>query len=588
MQNALTAFGRPTMSALAVNGQAVRQSLASQAAWFIDPIKGRDSASGTTLARAIQTRTEFARRMFGVTLTQDVTVTVTSSLLAGDDRQPFVLSDPALGFSVNYVGVPTLLFTGTITAYTNRNGATSQRALMTIAGLPVSWTASGLVKKVIEKTDASVIGVVIADLTAKQAWISPPLSSGNLTTNFVNGDVVNVYEMPNMNTVVGIGGFNTYRYLDADRWEPQWGRMDCTSCTGAIAGFGGALNLQNCFSGERFTENTVQGLTVSNVNVSIRGGYHGPVLVGSAVGAIWAAATLCMLQLESGASFNTGGIGTLGTAQDVEFNTAAVAPAAAINFTGFSGQRATFDGYVYGLSSSTILLARFQGNSGRLCFRQAPNVTSTTSISFDVDVKTELLSRLTSIQLNDTRDNQVIGTAGRVLEIDRTQIVRQGRAIITETVDAIAMIGTAITVNGTVYYCAVGLRAGDVVTNLSIFVQTAGTVMTRSRVGLYDIAGNLLAQSADQGASWQAAGLKTIALTAPFTILTTGLYYVAVIAIGTVQPTLSRGASSLISAPAGIGAGAIPFTGQLAQADLPNPGVIAANVISFVYWICLS
>lgn len=78
------------------------------------------------------------------------------------------------------------------------------------------------------------------------------------------------------------------------------------------------------------------------------------------------------------------------------------------------------------------------------------------------------------------------------------------------------------------------LYEGDVVTNLTFISGATALTMGSNADGhlwfaLYDPSGTLLAQTADQGgaATWAANTVKTLALSAPQTIATTGLYYAA-------------------------------------------------------------
>jgi hypothetical protein len=183
------------------------------------------------------------------------------------------------------------------------------------------------------------------------------------------------------------------------------------------------------------------------------------------------------------------------------------------------------------------------------------------------------------------------GTQGPQGAFDRYNVSLQAQAIIYETFPRSAFGNNAAMVSGTIYYFGIPLLAGDMVTNITIAVSVAGTVMTLSKVGLYDSAGNRLALSADQGTNWQSSSQKTIAMITPFVVITSGLYYVAAIAIGTTQPGLVRGSAG--SAATGgwispIGAGQLLAGIQVAQTDLVNPGTITASVLSFNYWAAIS
>lgn len=84
------------------------------------------------------------------------------------------------------------------------------------------------------------------------------------------------------------------------------------------------------------------------------------------------------------------------------------------------------------------------------------------------------------------------------------------------------------------------LGAGDLVTNLSVIVgATAGASQTASWLALFDPAGNLLGQTADETTTaWGANAVKTRALTSPVRAARTGLHYVAIMVAGSTVPSL--------------------------------------------------
>jgi hypothetical protein len=100
------------------------------------------------------------------------------------------------------------------------------------------------------------------------------------------------------------------------------------------------------------------------------------------------------------------------------------------------------------------------------------------------------------------------------------------------------------------------LRAGDVVTSLTfVSATTAASVPTNWWYALYSNAATpaLLSQSADQlTAAWTANTPITLALGAPQTITTAGIYYASIMVKATTPPTL-----------AGVAVGNAAFTGAL-------------------------
>lgn len=107
------------------------------------------------------------------------------------------------------------------------------------------------------------------------------------------------------------------------------------------------------------------------------------------------------------------------------------------------------------------------------------------------------------------------------------------RSYLTET-------NTTLTTTGQIYCQAIFLIAGTVVTNITICsATTAASVPTHYCFALYNTALSLLGSTADQtSTAWAANTLKTLALTAPYTVPTTGIYYIAFMMVATTVPTI--------------------------------------------------
>lgn len=154
---------------------------------------------------------------------------------------------------------------------------------------------------------------------------------------------------------------------------------------------------------------------------------------------------------------------------------------------------------------------------------------------------------------------------------DRTQLRTTGLGYISETgalqycTASFALVAQALRAT------ALGLRAGDVVTNIIVCVDiaaagTAGVV----NVGLYDAAANKLAASGDVQATLAATGVKACALTAPFTVTADAIYYAVIdmtTAYGTTQPSLGSQTRPVTVAP--LAGQPKTFWTQAGQASLP-------------------
>lgn len=110
--------------------------------------------------------------------------------------------------------------------------------------------------------------------------------------------------------------------------------------------------------------------------------------------------------------------------------------------------------------------------------------------------------------------------------------------------------GTTFTLptSGTVMVTQVKLRRPATVTNVVLYLTTAGGTLTSGQnfVGLYSYGGGtatLLSSSADQTTAWGSTGPVTAALSTQQTGLPAGTYYVAALFNGTTGPTLAAGST---------------------------------------------
>ena len=135
--------------------------------------------------------------------------------------------------------------------------------------------------------------------------------------------------------------------------------------------------------------------------------------------------------------------------------------------------------------------------------------------------------------------------------------------------------------SGTLNLVAIYLKAGQQINNISFFAATTGSgTPTNGFFALYDINRNLLAQTANfTSEAWVANTIKTKALTATYTVPSTGLYYVGIMITATTVPTLK----GMTAKTSGTLSGVAPIlhgnstTGL--TTSLPNP---AASISSSV------
>lgn len=134
---------------------------------------------------------------------------------------------------------------------------------------------------------------------------------------------------------------------------------------------------------------------------------------------------------------------------------------------------------------------------------------------------------------------------------------------------------------------AVFLAKGDVINGIAIPVQTAGATMTFAGVGIYDVNLNLLSGINNNGAAFQSTGWVPTALSAPFVVPYSGLYYLASGFAGTTTPSVLNfvQATSMSTAPAGQFPRGVK--GSAPGASMPNPlvsvGIFANQPVLAAY-----
>jgi hypothetical protein len=149
-------------------------------------------------------------------------------------------------------------------------------------------------------------------------------------------------------------------------------------------------------------------------------------------------------------------------------------------------------------------------------------------------------------------------------------------------------VNTTITTTGQVYMEAIWLPAGTVVSNIKIWsATTPANGPTHYNAGLYDTSGNRLCTGTDKtNTAWAANTLTTFAMQAPYTVPTTGLYYVAYsmtasTAVITVKGTTARTNGNLsLAGPILSGVSATAYS----TGDMPNTLAIPnAAVLTSLY-----
>jgi hypothetical protein len=164
--------------------------------------------------------------------------------------------------------------------------------------------------------------------------------------------------------------------------------------------------------------------------------------------------------------------------------------------------------------------------------------------SWDVPVNAAFVdqdTRITTNAANITANGVSIAALQTLTNTLERQPSERGFKSWTMQPETTQSLGT-IAVSGAMRLQRHKLRVASTITNLHMGVLVVGSGLTAGQnfMGIYDTAGNLLAQTADQSTNWTTVGMRTSPLTAPIN-LPAGDFYVGFLANGTTPPTFARG-----------------------------------------------
>ena len=146
-------------------------------------------------------------------------------------------------------------------------------------------------------------------------------------------------------------------------------------------------------------------------------------------------------------------------------------------------------------------------------------------------------------------------------------------------------VNTTAPASGTLAMQLIYLKAGTLVSNITIAsATTAAGTPTNYFFALYDINRNLLAQSANQTTTaWAANTVKTLAMTTPYRIPTSGPYYIGYMMTATTVATLKGGTART----GGQLAGSAPIIYGTSTTGLttamPNPAAAITSGTASIY-----
>lgn len=134
-----------------------------------------------------------------------------------------------------------------------------------------------------------------------------------------------------------------------------------------------------------------------------------------------------------------------------------------------------------------------------------------------------------------------------------------------------------------VYASSIYLVAGKTINNILVGCTTVSTAATLTKTGIYSIGGTLLASSADASATFNAGtGKHAVPLSSSYTVLSTGVYYLAFLNVAATGAALSSSVTGNSVVSAAVGSGPLMAASQNGQVDLPASATFTASGTS--YW----
>lgn len=151
-------------------------------------------------------------------------------------------------------------------------------------------------------------------------------------------------------------------------------------------------------------------------------------------------------------------------------------------------------------------------------------------------------------------------------------------------------VNTTMAASGTLNLQAIYLQAGMLVSNITLCsATTAAGTPTNYFFALYDGSRNLRAQSANQTTTaWAANTIKTLAMTTPYRVPTSGVYYIGYFMTATTVPTM-KGGTARTGGQLALGAPIVagPSTTGLTTA-LPDPAAAITGTPTISWYAAVS
>ena len=156
-----------------------------------------------------------------------------------------------------------------------------------------------------------------------------------------------------------------------------------------------------------------------------------------------------------------------------------------------------------------------------------------------------------------------------------SSLPQSASGLVGETMDRRLLTTTYTPVSQRLLLVPIYFWAGDRITGLWAHVQTGASTVTLIKQGIYSRTGSQLASTANNTSVYNSPGLATMALTSPFDITVSDIYYLAMLQVAT-TPAIMSGVNtpqSTLLLPIGQG---ITLAARVdSQSDLPATASLA-------------
>lgn len=162
------------------------------------------------------------------------------------------------------------------------------------------------------------------------------------------------------------------------------------------------------------------------------------------------------------------------------------------------------------------------------------------------------------------------------------------QGLISESFDRALAAWPAKPQSEQLHLVGVPLLKGQTVSKITVGLAGAGSGVTDGWLVLYDVDGNLLAQSDDSGTAFQSTGLVTLPMQHAYTVPTSGLYYAGFLTTATTEPDFIGAAFPAAGFEGAIGSGDRRSAQEMSQSSPPDTAALSDGNSTWMPWVGLS